>query len=181
MQRRLATLPCWRAAIRHRTILNTHWTFPVPLHAPDPGWASWERRWPEAFFGSESRRFSTRAEDCHQSPVQGLWLQWLPVQLHPPCWRPARWTTHRREFGPAQAAWFTHQYCKRHGRSRRQSLPQIRRWLLRRWLLRQRQERFLRIQLPHPHRRQGRRRRQIPPKKRDNWKTRFYAVTRLRT
>ena len=140
----------------------------------------WERRWLEAFFGSESRRFSTRAEHC-QSPARGLWLLWPLVQLHPPYWRPACWTTHGH-LGPTQAAWFTRQYCKRPGRSRRLSLLRLTRGRTRECcLLKPRQERFLRIQVHHLHRKQCPRHRQIPPKRRDNWKMRFYAVIRLRT
>jgi len=50
------------------------WTLRVPCHAPDLGWALWEWRCLEAFFGSVSGRFSTPAEHC-ESPVQRLWLQ----------------------------------------------------------------------------------------------------------
>lgn len=84
-QRRLATLRCWRTGIRHRTILNTYWTSPVPFRAPDLDWALWEWRCLGAFFGSESGRFSSRPERGQRLQHVGSWPVLRPDHFRCAC------------------------------------------------------------------------------------------------
>ncbi len=62
LPRRRATLPCWPADTRRRTILNTSWTLPVPCYAPDPGWASWEWPMPGSFLQQRILQILTSCE-----------------------------------------------------------------------------------------------------------------------